>query len=109
VARSVPVKRRRYSDEFKVRAVKLALHRDVQVQDVAAALDVHPFMLSRWKREYREGRLRAAASSLPAKSVRQQSRLRRLERQVALLKVEIKVLKKAIHLFLHRKRKPLDS
>jgi hypothetical protein len=49
------------------------------------------------------------ASSRPAKSVRQQSRLRRLERQVALLKVEIKVSKKTIHLFLHRKRRPLDS
>ena len=32
----------------------------VQVQAVAAALDIHPFMLSRWRKEAREGRLRPA-------------------------------------------------
>lgn len=31
----------------------------VQVQDVAEALDIHPFMLSRWRREAREGRIKA--------------------------------------------------
>jgi transposase len=36
--------------------VKLANHLDIETQDVAAALHIHPFMLSRWKKEYREGR-----------------------------------------------------
>jgi len=27
----------------------------VQVKEVAEALDIHPFMLSRWRKEYKEG------------------------------------------------------
>ena len=51
------MKKVRYSKEFKVMAVKVANHPDVQTQDVAALLNIHPFMLSRWKKEFREGKL----------------------------------------------------
>ena len=54
-----PKKVARYSNEFKVQAVRLSLHPDIQTQDVATALDIHPFMLSRWKKDWREGRLKA--------------------------------------------------
>ncbi len=54
---------RLYSDEFKSPAVELSLAEDVQVQTVAEALDIHPFMLSRWRRDYREGRLRVEKRS----------------------------------------------
>lgn len=43
------------SNEFKTKAVQLSLMDDVQVQEVAQTLDIHPFMLSRWRKEYREG------------------------------------------------------
>src|SRR5574341_394600 len=56
-----PRKVQRYSNEFKVQAVRLSLHPDIQTQDVAKALDSHPFMLSRWKKDWREGRLKASA------------------------------------------------
>ena len=52
-----PKKKARYSHEFKAQAVELANHPDIPVQDVAEALDIHPFMLSRWKKEYREGKI----------------------------------------------------
>src|SRR4051812_11355777 len=55
-----PKKVKRYSNEFKIQAVKLSSHPDIQTQDVAHALDIHPFMLSKWKRDYREGRLKPA-------------------------------------------------
>ena len=48
----------RYTLEFKLSAVQLSKLRGVQIQDVAQALDIHPFMLSRWRKEAREGRLR---------------------------------------------------
>lgn len=51
-----PRKVRAYSEEFKVRAVLLCLEPGVLTQDVAASLDIHPFMLSRWKKEFREGK-----------------------------------------------------
>lgn len=46
-----------YTNEFKVKAVELSHLEDVKVQDVAKTLDIHPFMLSRWRKEYREGKM----------------------------------------------------
>jgi transposase len=38
-------KTKQYSLEFKRSAVEMSLEDDVQVQEVAARLDIHPFML----------------------------------------------------------------
>jgi transposase len=43
----------RYSIEFKLSAVRMSKLRGVQVQQVAEALDIHPFMLSRWRKQVR--------------------------------------------------------
>ena len=59
-----PRKVHRYSDEFKRKAVSLSGLAGVQVKDVAEALDIHPFMLSRWRKEVRDGRLRAGGRGL---------------------------------------------
>ena len=56
-----PKKVHRYTVEFKIQAVRLSLHPQIQTQDVAHALDIHPFMLSKWKKDYREGKLKPAA------------------------------------------------
>jgi transposase len=88
------MKYRRYDDAFNVEAVELALQPDVQTQEVAARLGIHPFMLSRWKKAYREGRFMAKApkaGGVKAGGVRYclplSSRLRRqlwVERRVVL-------------------------
>ncbi len=48
-------KTNRYCNEFKAKAVQLSLMKGVEVQAVAKTLDIHPFMLSRWRKEYRQG------------------------------------------------------
>ncbi len=58
-----PKKVHRYTVEFKIQAVRLSLHPDIQTQDVANALDIHPFMLSKWKKDYREGHDRIGRSA----------------------------------------------
>ena len=58
MARAGPTKVRQYSLEFKLKAVKLSQLPGVEVQAVADALDIHPFMLSRWRKEARDGVLR---------------------------------------------------
>ncbi|MDH4259853.1 MAG: transposase [Betaproteobacteria bacterium] len=63
-----PKKVHRYSLEFKIQAVRLASHPEIQVQDVARALDIHPFMLSKWKKDYREGKLKPAAADQRVRS-----------------------------------------
>ena len=57
-----PVKVRQYSLEFKLKAVKLSQLKGVEVQAVADALEIHPFMLSRWRKEARDGVLRGRVS-----------------------------------------------
>ena len=44
MARAGPRKVRAYSLEFKLTAVRLSQQPGMQVQAVAAALDIHPFM-----------------------------------------------------------------
>jgi transposase len=88
---------RRYSEEFKLTAVRLSQQPGIQVMTVAAALAIHPFMLSKWRTEARDGRLRGRARKAPPPGpARELARLQQLERDYALLKEEHDLLKKAI-------------
>ena len=48
---------RQYSNEFRLTAVRLSQQPDLQVKTVATALEIHRFMLSKWRKDYRDGRL----------------------------------------------------
>ncbi len=91
-----PRKVHRYSMEFKLTAVKLSGMPGVQVQTVANALDIHPFMLSRWRKEARDGMLRGRARRVEVGPRRELKRLQMLEREHAMLQEEHELLKKAI-------------
>ena len=52
-----PVKIKQYSLEFKLKAVQLSSQPGVLVKDVAESLCIHPFMLSRWRKQVRDGEL----------------------------------------------------
>ena len=43
----------KYTDHFKATAVKLSELPGVAIKDVAESLHIHPFMLSRWRKEIR--------------------------------------------------------
>jgi transposase len=96
MARPGPRKTARYGDKFKATAVKLSSLPGVLVQDVAAALDIHPFMLSLWRKEVRDGVIVAKAAKLDVETKAELKRLRELERQYKILKEEHALLKKAI-------------
>ena len=93
-----PRKIRRYSAEFKRRAVSLSRLAGVQVKDVAEALDIHPFMLSRWRKEVRDGRIPGSGErvKLKTRERREIQQLSALKREYALLWEEHELLKKAI-------------
>ena len=105
-----PVKVRQYSLEFKLKAVKLSQLKGVEVQAVADALEIHPFMLSRWRKEARDGVLRGRVS-LPkvvqAPRARDMKRFQALKRAHALLQEEHALLKKLIRFT--SARKPMSS
>jgi transposase len=103
--RAGPKKIQRYSLEFKRAAVRLSQRPGMEVQAVAAALDIHPFMLSRWRKEWRERKLRGSLVRAPKMPpLREIRRLQALERAHALLQEEHALLKKAIRFCSERRR-----
>lgn len=109
MARSRPPRTHRYSMRFKATAVRLSELRDVRVQDVAEALDIHPFMLSRWRKWAREGRIVTKGVKLDTETSAELKRLRELERKYKLLKEEHELLKKAIRFASDQKQKSSTS
>jgi transposase len=101
----------RYSVEFKLTAVKLSHMPGVEVQTVADALDIHPFMLSRWRKEVRDGVLtgRARRVDIPSRAARELEQLQVLKREHAMLREEHELLKKAIRFSSERKRRSSRS
>ena len=86
----------RYSDEFKAAAVRLSALPGVLVQDVAASLYIHPFMLSRWRKLAREGEIMTKGATVDPVVAAELKELRRVKKAYEQLKVEHDVLKKAI-------------
>nr|WP_163502616.1 IS3 family transposase [Halomonas socia] len=92
-------KTQRYSTEFKVKAVEWSHQAHRSVKGVAEALDIHPFMLSRWRKEYREGqfsmkRVKKAPPDAKQK-IQEQDEVARLKRRVSELEEENDILKKS--------------
>ncbi len=86
----------KYSDRFKATAVRLSELPGVEVQDVAASLYIHPFMLSRWRKEAREGRIVTKDVEIEKDTAAELKELRRMKKQYERLKLEHEILKKAI-------------
>lgn len=107
-----PKKTYRYSNDFKVKAVQLSHVDGIQVKGVAEALDIHPFMLSRWRKEFREGKIvadkRKKVIKLP-REIRENDRIRSLEKENAKLRTENELLKKWQRFLAERKQRGLNS
>ena len=86
----------RYSSEFKATAVRLSTLPGVLVQDVAASLYIHPFMLSRWRKQAREGEIMTKGVTVDPAMSAELKELRRVKKAYEQLKIEHDVLKKAI-------------
>ena len=89
--------RRQFSREFKVEAVKLVTGRGVAVAQAARDLDVVESVLRRWMRELAQD----PREAFPGKGVMkpEQAEIDRLRKEVAKLKMERDILKKAAAYF----------
>ena len=90
-----------YPVDFKIKAVELSLRDNVMSKDVALALDIHPLMLSRWRKEYREGKFKnvprykssnGLMSEVPSK--KELNKIKQLQKENERLKQENDLLKK---------------
>ena len=107
-----PRKTWQYTNEFKVKAVELSHLDDVKIKDVAKTLDIHPFMLSRWRKEYREGKIVADQKKKVTSLVKEKKeldRLKQLEKENARLRQENDLLKKWQRYLAEQHQNDLDS
>lgn len=101
----------RYDHEFKVRAIQLSYLEDAKVGEVAKSLDIHPYVLSRWRKEYREGKI-VMDKRKKLKGLEKQSKdidqVKTLQREVARLTLENDILKKWQRYLAEERQKNLD-
>lgn len=86
---------RKYSQEFKLEAVKMVLEKGMKQSEVARNLEINAQMLFKWLEEYR------TKESLPTKArlTSEGRRVKELEAKVHRLEMEAAILKKAMAYF----------
>lgn len=100
----------KYTKEFKATAVRLSNLPGVQIKDVAESLYIHPFMLSRWRKQARDGNITMSkGKQIDKETAAELKELRRIKRDYARLKEEHEILKKAIEFTSQRKQTSSSS
>lgn len=90
-------KRRQYSREFKVEAVRLVTDQSCPVAQVARDLNLHENLLRKWVRE--SATLPHQEVSSSKDTANQQAEINRLKRELAKLMMERDIMKKAMAYF----------
>ena len=93
----VVMQRRKFSREFKLEAVRLVRERGVSVAQAGRDLDVHENVLRKWVKEFGADPEQAFPGQGQMKP--EQLEIERLRREVAKLKAERDILKKAAAYF----------
>lgn len=90
-----------YSKEFKVMVVKLTNLEGIQIKKISDCIGLHPLMVSRWRKEVRDGKLTFTDSRRVDMTLKKPTNLKKtadkakqLEKEVKRLKKENDVLKK---------------
>ena len=91
------MERRKFTREFKIEAVRLVRDRGVSVAQAARDLDLHENLLRKWVRDFSSDPVQAFPGHGQMKP--EQQEIERLRREVARLKGERDILKKAAAYF----------
>lgn len=91
------MQRRRFSREFKIEAVRLVRERGVSVAQAARDLEIHENVLRKWVKDFSADPAQAFPGHGQMKP--EQLEIERLRREVARLKAECDILKKAAAYF----------
>ena|SRR3989339_183984 len=90
-------KRKTYDKEFKLSAVKMVVEGGMSVSRVSRDLGVNENSLYKWKRTYQEDQQNAFPGK--GKMKPEDEDLRKLKRELSIVKMERDILKKAIAFF----------
>jgi len=91
------MKRREYTKEFKQEAVALSNHEGVKAAQVARELEISPALLYRWRTEMRSNGEEAFRGKGKLKASDEE--VRQLQRELARVRTERDILKKALRVF----------
>lgn len=90
-------KHRRYTDEFKREVLELAANKERGIRQLERELGITPGLIYKWRERYRadekNGTLR------PSEEREAEAEIRRLKRELAIVRQERDILKKAIQVF----------
>ena len=89
--------RRRYSREYKVSAVRMVEEKKISVGEAAESLGIRESMLWKWKKEYKDGKLKAFPGNGRMRD--KDAEIARLRHENRRLQAERDILKKATALF----------
>jgi transposase len=89
--------KRKFKKEFKAEAVKMVLAGDRSMTEIADSLGIEVWHLSSWKKEY------LATTGSKGAQAEEDRRIRDLEKEIADLKMENAILKKATGIFSRQK------
>ncbi len=90
-------KRKKYSKQFKIDAVKLVTEQGYKVSEASRSLGIHEGILRRWKQELTSDDAQAFPGN--GKMNPEKEELIRLRKEVKKLKMEKEILKKAAAFF----------
>lgn len=90
--------RRKFDRQFKLRAVELSYQRD-NIKAVADELEIRPELLYRWRSEFATDDRISFPGNGKLKMTEEESKVAQLEKQLADMRMERDILKKAIGIF----------
>ena len=91
------IPRRVFTAEFKREAIKLVTEQGLRLAEASRKLDVGTKSLRTWMEQHERGTLKASLGA--SKLTADQQRIRELERELAIAKMERDILKKATAFF----------
>jgi len=90
-------KRRQYTKEYKIEAVRLIVEEGRSISEVAREFGIRENLLHRWKKKYEEGKVDPFPDQ--GRLNPEDEELRQLRRENKRLRMEHEILKKAVAIF----------
>lgn len=90
--------RRKFTREFKLNAVELSFSRE-NIKELANELDVRPELIYRWRSEFASYQGKSFPGNGNPKMTAEESELARVKKELAEIKMERDILKKAVGIF----------
>ena len=90
--------RKQFTREFKLKAVELSYQRD-NIRELAEELDIRPELLYRWRSEFASHQERSFPGNGKPIMNEEESEIARLKKELADMRMERDILKKAVGIF----------